>query len=336
MPPSVDLTSHPLPDTRRAAAIDRYGGADEISIKTLPMPKPDAGQVLFRVHTAGLGPWDPRIREGKMQAMMEGQPQFPYVLGSEGAGTVAAVGAGVTRVKVGDRIWAVAFLNESGGFFADYGLVRADYTAPVPAGLALDEAGAMGVDALTASSGLRSALKLQAGETLMVYGASGGIGHIAVQFAKRLGARVLAVASGEDGVRLVQSLGADAAVDGKSGDVAAAAQAFAPDGIDAALVTASSDTAAVALAAVRAGGRIAWPNGVTPAPETPPGVDGAAFDGETNGAALDAVNRLIAQDGGGAPFRIHVARTFALDAVADAQRALAGHIVGKLAVSLGG
>ena len=128
----------------------------------------------------------------------------------------------------GDSVWAVAYLNESGGFFAEYGLVRQDYVAPLPEGLPPEQAGALGVDVMTAFRGLRDALSLRPDETIAVFGASGGVGHLAVQLAKRMGGRVLAVASGDDGVALVEELGADVAVDGKAGNVGEAVASVCP------------------------------------------------------------------------------------------------------------
>ncbi|MEP1216984.1 MAG: zinc-binding dehydrogenase [Marinobacter sp.] len=130
----------------------------------------------------------------------------------------------------------------------------------------------MPIDARTALRGLRDALELKNDEALMIFGASGGIGHLAVQLAKRMGARVLAVASGDDGVALAQRLGADAVVEGHSGEVAAAARDFAPHGLDAALVTAGGEVLEQALAAIRDGGRVAYPHGVQPEPKARAGV----------------------------------------------------------------
>src|SRR5256885_591018 len=110
--------------------------------------------------------------------------------------------------------------------------------------------------------GLDEVLRVKQGESVLVFGAGGGIGHLAVQLAKRMGARVLAVASGEDGVALVKRLGADAVVNGRKEDVEAAAHAFAPSGIDAALVTAGGGATDRALRAFRDNGRVAYPNGV--------------------------------------------------------------------------
>src|ERR1044072_794387 len=102
-----------------------------------------------------------------------------------------------------------------GGFYAESVAVSEDNVAPIPPGVKPDEAGALGADGVTALRGLQDELRLAAGETLMIFGASGGIGHLAVQLAKRIGAKVLAVASGDDGVSLVRRLGADVAIDGR-------------------------------------------------------------------------------------------------------------------------
>jgi NADPH:quinone reductase len=207
--------------------------------------------------------------------------------------------------------------------------VKADNVSHVPDKLTTEQAGVMPSDAMTALRGLDDMLDLKQGEALMIFGASGGIGHLAVQLAKRMGARVLAMASGDDGVALATRLGADAAVNGRKDDVAAAAGEFAPDGLDAALVTAG-ETADRALAAVRDGGRVAYPNGVMPKPKARPGVRLSSYDVIPGQEATDKLNRLI--DSG--PFEIHVARTFPLDQAAEAHRALGTHFLGKLALRL--
>ena len=169
-------------------------------------------------------------------------------------------------------MYAAALTNPKGGFYAEFTAVKADNVSHVPEKLTTEQAGVMPSDAMTALRGLDDMLDLKQGEALMIFGASGGIGHLAVQLAKRMGARVLAIASGDDGVALATRLGADAVVNGRKDDVATAAREFAPDGLDAALVTAGGDTAERALAAVRDGGRVAYPNGVMPEPKARPGV----------------------------------------------------------------
>ena len=312
----------------QVAAIDRFGGIETIRPQTLPVPVVGPDEVLIRVESAGVGVWDPFEREGGFAEMLGIEPKFPYVLGTDGAGTVAAVGEQVSRFKEGDRVYAAALANPKGGFYAEYAAVKADNVSHVPDKLTTEQAGVMACDALTALRGLDDMLGLKPGEALMIFGASGGIGHLAVQLAKRLGARVLAVASGDDGVALARRLGADVVVNGRADDAPAAAREFAPEGLDAALITAGGEPADRALAAVRAGGRVAYPNGVMPEPKVRPDVRLSSYDVIIDQGANDKLNRLI--DAG--PFEVHVARTFRLDQAAEAHRALGEHYLGKLAL----
>ena len=190
----------------------------------------------------------------------------------------------------------------------------------------------MPVDAMTALRGLDDTLALKPDESVMIFGASGGIGHLAVQLAKRMGARVFAIASGSDGVALIKKLGADVSVDGHKDEVAAAARQFAPSGLDAALITAGGPTADKALTAMRAEGRVAYPNGVEPGPKPPLGIEAKSYDGMPDPQAIEKLNRLIEFSGapGIGPFEVHVARSFPLDQAAEAHQALDEHYLGKL------
>lgn len=194
--------------------------------------------------------------------------------------------------------------------------------------MSTQEAGALAVDAITALRGLDDTLKVRPGEWVMIFGASGGIGHLAVQLAKRMGARVFAVASGEDGVALAREVGADAVVDGHKDDVVAAARKFAPNGLDCALLTAGGEAAEHALTAIRNGGRVAYPNGVEPEPTGHAGITIESYDGMPDREVFQRLNRLIEAG----PFNVHIARTFPLEQAAEAQRALETHFLGKLAL----
>jgi NADPH2:quinone reductase len=313
-----------IPTQMRAAAFDRYGGPEVLHTEILPVPKPEARQVLVRLDSAGIGVWDPEVRSGELEL---GPSRFPRIIGNDGAGEVVAVGGGVRRFGVGDRVYAYSL---EGGFYAEYVALDEDAVAPIPQGLSTEEAGALGADGVTALRGLDDQLHLAAGQTLMVYGASGGIGHLAVQLAKRMGARVLAVASGQDGVELVRGLGADAAVDGKRDDVARAVRDFAPSGLDAALVLAHGESLDPALAAMRRGGRVAHPNGVEPAPRVPEGVALLAYDGEPGADAFERLNRLVVAG----PFRVELGRVYPLQDAARAHRELGQHHLGKLALRM--
>ncbi len=317
-------------DTMKAAAIDRFGGPDELTLHTLSIPDIASDEVLIRVDTAGVGVWDPWVREGELAAMSGEKPRFPYVLGADGSGTVAACGKSVKQFREGDRVYGYNALSAKNGFYAEYTVLKADDIAPLPKGLSLEAGGAMPADAITALCGLEI-LALQPGDDIVVFGASGGIGHLAVQLAKRMGVRVLAVASGKDGVTLMRGLGADAAVDGHTDDIAEAAEVFAPEGLDAALVTASGDGLDDALDALREGARVAYPRGVEPEPHGRPGVTVHAYDGRATPGLFGRLNHWIEA----APFTVCVAGTYPLDRAAAAHRALDQHHLGKLALKVG-
>jgi NADPH:quinone reductase-like Zn-dependent oxidoreductase len=312
----------------RAVAIDAFGGIDKLKLQTVPVPQPGPGEVLIRVAFAGVAVWDPIEREGIFAKMMKLTPKFPLVLGSDGAGEVVAVGADVKTPRVGDTVYAAGFLNPKGGFYAEYAAIDAGLTTAPPPGMTLEQAAAFPGDAGTALRGLDDILHLKSGETVMIFGAGGGLGHLAVQLAKRMGAKVLAVASGADGVNLAKQIGADAVVDGRADDVTAAVRKFAPAGLDAALLAAGGKVADGALTALRAGGRVAFPNGVEPKPIAPAGVKVSSYDGNLDAELIKRLHDLI----GTAPFVVHVARTFLLENAAEAQRMLDSHYLGKIAL----
>jgi NADPH:quinone reductase-like Zn-dependent oxidoreductase len=153
---------------------------------------------------------------------------------------------------------------------------------------------------------------------------------LAIQLAKRMGAKVLAVASGSDGVDLCKRVGADKAINGRADDVVSAARQFAPDGIDTALLAAGGPAADKALTVLKPSGRVAYPNGVQPIPKPPAGITAAAFDCDPGPELFARLHRLV----GDAPFTVHVAKTFPLEHAADAQRMLDTHYLGKLALTI--
>jgi NADPH:quinone reductase-like Zn-dependent oxidoreductase len=323
-------TSQAKAQTMRAVALDEFGGPEALKIQNIPIPEIEADEVLIRVEAAGVGAWDPFEREGRFVEITGRKPAFPYVLGTDGAGTIAAVGKDVTRFKEGDRVYGAELANPKGGFYAQYTAVKADNASLIPGNLTMGQAAVLPTDGLTALTGLEKVLGLKSGQSLMVFGASGGIGHLALQLAKRLGAKVFAIASGDDGVQFVKKLGADAAVDGRSDNVLNAAKEFAPNGIDAALVTAGGDRTNRALSAIRKSGRIAYPHGVMPEPTAPDGVAIEAYDGEFDPALIERLNALI--DSG--PFTVHVDETFGLDEAAKAHEELTKHHLGKIALRI--
>ncbi len=314
-----------IPPTMKAAVIDRFGGPEVFRLASIPVPALDGLEVLIRVESAGVGAWDPWLREGG-----SGLKRFPLVLGTDGAGIVAAVGPLVRRFKVGDRVYGFAYDNPKGGFYAEYTAISEGNAAAIPDNVSTFEAGALAASGLTALAGLEK-LKLKIGSSLIILGASGGVGHVALQLAKIMAARVLAVGSRPDGVELVKRLGADAAADGRAAGLVKAARDFAPQGFDAAIAFAYSKSLAGAIQNVRKGGSIAYPNGVDPEPTGPSGVKVRAFDGYPGLGPFKRLNALISEG----PFSVEISRTYRLEEAARAHGDILKHHIGKLAFKIG-
>lgn len=307
----------------RAATIDRRG---RVSIRDVPEATLGRREVRIAVDTAGVGSWDAWMRS-------EGRDRF-VVPGTDGAGVVSAKGAAVRRFRVGARVYAYSYMNPKGGFHAESVVVVATKVAPIPRGLDFRRAGAIATTGLTALQGVDDALHVRKGESVIVHGASGGVGTMAVQFAKWRGARVLATASGRDGVALARRLGADVAVDGKHEDLTAAARRFAPDGVDAVLAFVGGKSLAQCLDALKPrGGRLAYPNGVAdpPRPRKRKSVKITAYDGIPGVRELQRLNRAVE----GSKLRVPIAKTYPLARAAGAYRhAAKGHVVGKVVLKI--
>lgn len=316
----------------RATAIDRFGGPEVLSFRSIPVPEPAPDQIVVRVDSAGVGTWDIAEREGRLAKMFGIQARFPWTLGSEGAGEITAVGDRVSGLRSGDvvygTIWSTTATTKA-GFFAEYAAVDANHAWPKPSNVTTEQAGALLIDGATALRGLVDTLKLEQDEKLMVFGASGGLGHLAVQLGRRLGARVFAVASGEDGVALALKLGAEEAVDGRAGDVLGSAHRFAQYGFDAALVTVAGEASEKALTTMREGGRVAYPwvNQRAP-PKGPTAVRLLGYNGNIDRPLISTLNGLVEAGA----FEVHLGMTFKLDRLGDAYQAVTSHHLGRIAV----
>ena len=178
----------------QALVLNRHNGP--LDLTALPVPAPAAGQVLVRIAASGLNPLDTKIRAG---AAAHAKHPLPLVLGIDLAGTVEAVGAGVSAFKVGDEVYGMTGgVGGIQGSLAQYAAVDADLLALKPARLSMREAAALPLIFITAYAGIVDRAHLQAGQTVLVQGGAGGVGHIAVQLARALGATVYATASGHN------------------------------------------------------------------------------------------------------------------------------------------
>lgn len=193
----------------KAVQISRFGGPDILEIVEIPTPEPGPGQILLRTRVAGINFADTLMREDHYVMT----PPLPAILGSEAAGTVAALGEGITEFQIGDRVAAPLFA--AGNYFsgyAEYAVIDAAFVTALPAALSFEHATALMVQGLTALHLVRQASP--AGKTVLVTAAAGGVGSLLLQLAKEAGAKtVIAAASNADKLTYARALGADAGVD---------------------------------------------------------------------------------------------------------------------------
>jgi len=313
----------------KAAAIDGFGPPSVLGLHHLPIPEPGPDEILIALTAAGVGVWDAEVRDGSWQPA--GKPKFPFVLGTDGAGTVAAKGARVRRFNVGERVWAYSYANPKGGFYAEYVAVKARNAGRVPKHLDLLTAGAAPTTGLTALQGIDDQLRLRSNDTLLVYGASGAVGTLAVQFAKRRGARVIGTASGRQAMGLVRKLGADQVFDARSAKASEHLSELAPTGIDAALVLASGESLEKCLALVRKGGCIAFPHGVEPEPKRRRGVRVLAYDATAGPREFARLERAVTE----VHLCVPVAAIYPLVQAARAHARLKrGHVLGRIVLQI--
>jgi NADPH2:quinone reductase len=310
-----------IPKAMKAAVIDAAGAPETMRIDDVAVPHVGHGHVLIALEYAGVGIWDAQQRAGTWGPVEPGT-----IPGTDGCGTVAAVGSDVRDLRVGDRVYSYSYGNPK-GFYAQYVSVPAERAARVPTHLESPVAGAMPCVALTALSGLEM-LKVKKGQTLGVFGASGGVGSLAVWLANRRGATVVGTARPSDH-EYVHRLGAAHAIDPRSSERANVMTHAAPTGFDAALITGSGSELSAFVAHLRPNAAFAYPNGVEPKPHAA-GHAGHAFDGEMSHEAFARLNAAIGSHA--IPLRVEV---FSLEDVAKAHHRIEqGHVVGKIVLRI--
>jgi NADPH:quinone reductase-like Zn-dependent oxidoreductase len=272
------------PRMMRAVQIGAFGGIDQMRLASIPVPTPGPGEVLVRVAAAGVGPWDALIREGGSALR---QP-LPVTLGSDLSGRVVEVGEGVEGFAPGEAVFGVTnglFV----GAYAEFALAEASRLARKPSGLGFVAAGGISVVAVTARSMLFDHGGLKSGQRVLVHGAAGVVGALAVQLAHRAGAQVIATSRARD-LAFVAEMGADQAIDFEATDFVTAAGS-----VDLVLDTVGGETQARSFEVLAPGGRLV---SVVSPPDT--GLAAAAqvqadyFIVDVRGPALDELGALFA------------------------------------------
>jgi NADPH:quinone reductase len=190
----------------KAIVVHEFGGPEVLQFEEVPTPRPAAGQVLVRIRAAGVNPYDAYMRSGTYAI----KPPLPYTPGSDGAGDVDAVGEGVSRFKPGDRVYTAKTVT---GAYAEYALTLETQVHPLPSKVSYAQGAGVWVPYGTAYHALYQRALARAGETVLIHGASGGVGTAAVQIARALGSTVLGTAGTEKGLELVRREGAHYAFD---------------------------------------------------------------------------------------------------------------------------
>jgi NADPH:quinone reductase len=315
--------SSELPKTMKAAMISEAGPPDVIHIENVPVPHVSRNHVIIALDYASVGSWDAHQRSGDWGAVKPGT-----VLGVDGSGTVAAIGEGVDHVRVGERVYSYSYENPNGGYYAEYVSVPGDRVARVPDAVSQEVAGAMPCVALTALSGLE-ALKVKRGTQVLVFGASGGVGSLAVWLAAVPMEATVTGAAREDAHEYVRRLGALHTIDPKSSEIEGALTRVAPARFDSLLATANGDDLPLLLAHLKNGAPFAFPNGVEPVPSAP-GHQAFPYDGEMSRDAFERLNDAIGKHT--IPLNVEV---FAFDDVVAAhERIDRGHVDGKIVLRI--
>lgn len=303
----------------RAITQTSFGGPDVLQLVDVPAPEPAAGEVRVAAAAIGVNPLDVAVREGWYP--MIGEP--PFTLGWDVAGTVDAVGDGVTDFAVGDRVFGMPRLPGAGNTYAEQVVVPAIELLATPDSMSDVEAAALPLVAHTAYRSLVEVAQLQPGQRVLVQAAGGGVGHIAVQLAKALGAEVIATASAGK-VDFVKGLGADQVIDYREQDFASLLS-----GLDVVIDPFGGESVERSLAVVRDGGVVASlldlrDEDVAVAKER--GIVLNRIRITPGRAALQAAVDLIAAG----RLSVHVSGQFPLDQAAAAHAELGRGIIGKL------
>jgi NADPH:quinone reductase-like Zn-dependent oxidoreductase len=306
----------------RAILVERFGGPEVLTLAETERPEPISTEVLVEVHAAGVNPVDYKTRRGEGVARWAGRP--PFLLGWDVAGVVAAAGYGVTRFRRGDRVFGMPHFPRSGGAYAEYVTAPSLQFARIPDGLDFVHAAAVPLAALTAWQSLIDAAQLRAGQTALVHGASGGVGHLAVQIAAAKGASVVATARRQNH-DFLRALGAAEVVD----------PAEAPASVDLAMDLVGGSGKTRLLGVIRAGGVLLEiaddADEATRSRARQLGITIREPLVEPDGRALDEIASLLSKG----TLRVTIDEVFPLEAAADAHRRVErGGVRGKVVLAV--
>ena len=307
----------------RAIVIHAYGGPEVMKLEEVARPEPAADEILIRVVSASINPVDVGIRKGYLAELVG---NFPLIPGMDAAGIVEKVGNKVTKYKAGDPVFAFFTLKGEGGY-AEFVAAKDDELAPKPSAVSFAQAAGVGAAGSTAWEALVDTANLRAGQTVLIHGGSGGVGHLAIQIAKARGAEVFATASTAN-QDFLRQMGADVAIDytrTKFEDVA--------KNVDVVLDTVGGDTLERSYGVVKKGGII-----VSIVDEPKPdaleahGIRGVTLRCTPKAGVLEELSKLMEAK----KLAPVISQTFPMTQVVQAQDQIAtGHTRGKIVLNIG-
>jgi NADPH:quinone reductase-like Zn-dependent oxidoreductase len=314
----------------RAIVIESFGGPEVLRPADVPSPEPAADEVLIEVAYAAVNPVDWKIREGMLAGMFP--HEFPVILGWDAAGTVKDTGKNVTGFRIGDRVYAYCRKPKVGfGTYAEFVTMNQAAVAPMPKNVGFAEAACIPLAGLTAWQSLFDAAKVKAGDRVLIHAGAGGVGSLAIQFAKHTGAEVLTTAGGGNH-GYVTSLGADVAIDYTKEDFVDAVRKREPGGIDLVIDAVGNDVQRKSYDVLKKGGRLVSIVNVPSEEEARRyGVEAAHVFVTPDGEQLRRIGALI-ESGAVSPPALLEMR---LEEAAEAQRrSQAGHVRGKIVLKI--
>jgi NADPH2:quinone reductase len=311
--------------------IDGFGGPEKLHWAKVPTPVARRHEVLIKLAATSVNPVDWKICEGRLKDRFP--HRFPLIPGWDAAGTVAAMGQAVQGLKIGDAVYAYCRKPEvQWGTYAEFVTVDADAAAPAPARLPPEQTATLPLVGLTAWQALFNAAGLKSGQTVLIHAGAGGVGGMAIQLAKAVGARVLTTARAENH-DYVRSLGADLAIDYSAAPFGPAVRKAAPAGVEVVFDTVGGQTQADSWAALAKGGilvSIAEPPDEKCAQAQE--ARGAYVFVSPNGRQLRELALMVASG----RLRPPLIDILPLDAAAQAlERSRAGHVRGKIVLKIG-
>ena len=309
--------------TMKAMVVHEFGGPEVLKLEDVPVPTPKENEMLIKVFAAGVNSFDGLLQSGKYAKIFK--MQLPWIPGYDIAGTVEKVGGKVSKFKVGDPVYAFMTIPTGGGY-AEYALAKQNQVALKPATISFVEAAGVPSVALTAWQALVDKANLQSGQTVLIHGASGGVGMFAIPIAKIRGAKVFATASTANQDFLKQ-LGADVAIDYKTQRF----EEIAKD-IDVVVDGVGGDTLARSYSIVKKGGILVSLVGrVDQARLEKYGIRGVSLEAEYNGDELAQIGKLIDEK----KIKVVVSQMFPLvEAIQAQEKANTGHARGKIVLKV--